>query len=82
VRDLPENVTVEQIRELFEPDLGHRYGEVTKIILLEQKLGPAKRVFGFVHFADHSSAMKAIEKVEKYAFWNRELSIFLAKHFE
>jgi len=68
VCDLPENVIVEQMRELFESDLEHRYGEVTKVFLLEQKLGPAKRIFGFFHFADHSSAIRASEKTHKYAF--------------
>jgi heterogeneous nuclear ribonucleoprotein R len=61
VRNLPENVTEEQLRELFG-----RHGEVTKVVLLEQKPGQPKRDFGFVHYADHSSAMKAIEKTEKY----------------
>lgn len=74
VRNLPENVTEEQLRELFG-----RHGEVTKVVLLEQKPGQPKRDFGFVHYADHSSAMKAIEKTEKYTLEDRELSVSLAR---
>ena len=59
--NFPKNVTEEQVKELFG-----RHGEVTKVILLEQKLGQPKHDFGFVHYADHSNAIKAIEKTEKY----------------
>jgi len=59
VRKLPENVTEEQLRELFG-----RHGEVTKVVLLEQKPGQPKRDFGFVHYADHSSAIKAIPRIQ------------------
>lgn len=74
VRNLPENVTEEQLRELFG-----RHGEVTKVVLLEQKPGQPKRDFGFVHYADHLSAIKAIEKTEKYVLEDRELSVSLAR---
>eukprot|EP01018_Ginkgo_biloba_P010827 Gb_14828 [translate_table: standard] len=74
VRNLPDNVTEEQLRELFQ-----RHGEVTKVVLLEPKPGQPKRDFGFVHFADHDSAMKAIEKTEKYELDGRELETSLAK---
>uniref|UniRef100_A0A0D6R040 RRM domain-containing protein n=1 Tax=Araucaria cunninghamii TaxID=56994 RepID=A0A0D6R040_ARACU len=74
VRNLPESVTEEQLKELFG-----RHGEVTKVVLLEQKPGQAKRDFGFVHFADHATAMKAVEKTEKYELEGRELTVSLAR---
>ena len=61
MHNFPKNVTEEQLKELFG-----QHGEVTKVILLEQKPGQPKHDFGFVHYADHSNAIKAIEKIEKY----------------
>ena len=61
MHNLPENVTKEQLKELFG-----RHGEVTKVLLLEQNPGQPKCDFGFVHYDDHSNAIKAIEKIEKY----------------
>lgn len=63
-------MTEEQLRELFG-----RHGEVTKVVLLEQKPGQPKRDFGFVHYADHSSAIKAIEKTEKYVLEGKEKEV-------
>lgn len=61
VRNLPDTATQEQVWKLFE-----RHGEITKVMLPQSKPGQQKRDFGFVHFADRSSALKAIEKTEKY----------------
>ncbi|RWW68416.1 hypothetical protein BHE74_00024056 [Ensete ventricosum] len=47
VKNLPENVSSERLKELFE-----RNGEVTKVVLPPAKAGQGKRDFGFVHFAD------------------------------
>lgn len=74
VRNLPENATQEQVWKLFE-----HHGEITKVMLPPSKPGQLKRDFGFVHFADRSSALKAIEKTEKYVLEGRELETSLAK---
>eukprot|EP00252_Welwitschia_mirabilis_P003252 TRINITY_DN13342_c0_g3_i1.p1 TRINITY_DN13342_c0_g3~~TRINITY_DN13342_c0_g3_i1.p1 ORF type:complete len:497 (+),score=157.68 TRINITY_DN13342_c0_g3_i1:312-1802(+) len=74
VRNLPENVTEEQLRDLFK-----QHGEITKIVLMDQKPGQPKRDYGFVHFAEHSSAVKAAEKSEKYELDGKELSVSLAR---
>ena len=55
VKNLPESVTSEKLKELFE-----QHGEITKVVL------PSKRDFGFVHFAERSSALKAVKATEKY----------------
>lgn len=60
LKNLPENVTPEKLRELFE-----RHGEVTKVVLPPAKAGQ-KRDFGFIHFAERSSALKAVKGTEKY----------------
>ncbi|GLJ31291.1 hypothetical protein SUGI_0627750 [Cryptomeria japonica] len=74
VRNLPDDVTEEQLKDLFG-----RHGEVTKVVLLEQRPGQAKRDFGFVHFNDHATALKAVEKTEKYELEGRELTVSLAR---
>ena len=61
VRNLPENATQEHLWKLFE-----KHGEITKVMVPPSKPGQQKRDFGFVHFAERSSALKAIEKTEKY----------------
>ncbi|RZR86173.1 hypothetical protein BHM03_00013319 [Ensete ventricosum] len=61
VKNLPENVSSERLKELFE-----RNGEVTKVVLPPAKAGQGKRDFGFVHFADRSSALKAVKATEKF----------------
>lgn len=61
VKNLPENVSSERLKELFECN-----GEVTKVVLPPAKAGQGKRDFGFVHFADRSSALKAVKATEKF----------------
>ncbi|GLJ05197.1 hypothetical protein SUGI_0013450 [Cryptomeria japonica] len=68
VSNLPENVTEEQMRELFSP-----HGEITKVLLF-----PLKN-YGFVHFAEHPSALKAIDKSEKYVIEGHELIASMAR---
>jgi heterogeneous nuclear ribonucleoprotein R len=61
VRNLPEKVTHEQLWKLFE-----KHGDITKVMLPPSKPGQLKRDYGFVHFAERSSALKAIAETEKY----------------
>ena len=61
VKNLPEGVTSEKLKALFE-----RHGEVTKVVLPPSKTGQNKRDFGFIHFAERSSALKAVKGTEKY----------------
>lgn len=70
VRNLPDSVTEEQLQKLF----GH-HGEVTKVVLPSSKPGQAKRDFGFVHFSDRASALKAIEKTEVYELEGKHLLV-------
>ncbi|KAH7443544.1 hypothetical protein KP509_02G039700 [Ceratopteris richardii] len=74
VRNLPESATQEQLSRLFE-----HHGEITRVMLPQSKPGQAKRDFAFIHFADRNSALKAIEKSEKYVLDGRELETSLAK---
>ncbi|XP_010940959.1 heterogeneous nuclear ribonucleoprotein Q [Elaeis guineensis] len=73
LKNLPENVTPEKLRELFE-----RHGEVTKVVLPPAKAGQ-KRDFGFIHFAERSSALKAVKGTEKYEIDGHVVDVALAK---
>ncbi|XP_068656312.1 heterogeneous nuclear ribonucleoprotein Q-like [Aristolochia californica] len=74
VKNLPKNVTQDQLMPLFE-----RHGEITKIVLPPAKAGQEKSRFGFVHYAERSSAMKALKNAEKYELEGQVLYCSLAK---
>ncbi|XP_072968949.1 heterogeneous nuclear ribonucleoprotein Q [Typha angustifolia] len=73
VKNLPENITKEKIKEIFE-----RHGEITKVVLPPAKAGQ-KRDFGFIHFAERSSALKAVKGTEKYEIDGHVVEASLAK---
>ncbi|XP_010267419.1 PREDICTED: heterogeneous nuclear ribonucleoprotein Q isoform X2 [Nelumbo nucifera] len=74
VKNLPDNTTPEQLKELFQ-----HHGEVTKVVLPPAKAGQSKRDFGFIHFAERSSALKAVKETEKYELDGNVLDVSLAK---
>lgn len=61
VKNLPKNITQDQLKQLFE-----HHGKITKVVLPPAKSGQEKSRIGFVHFAERSSAMKALKNTEKY----------------
>ena len=61
VKNLPKNVTQEQLKKLFE-----HHGKITKVVLPPPKSGQEKNRIGFVHFAERSNAMKALKNTERY----------------
>lgn len=61
VKNLPKNITQDQLKNLFD-----HHGKITKVVLPPAKAGQEKSRFGFVHFAERSSAMKALKNTEKY----------------
>ncbi|KAJ6801946.1 heterogeneous nuclear ribonucleoprotein R-like isoform X1 [Iris pallida] len=73
VKNLPKDVTENQLKKLFE-----YHGEITKVILPPAKSGQEKR-YGFVHFAERSTAMKALQNTEKYELDGDVLECSLAK---
>lgn len=74
VKNLPSNATNEKLKELFE-----RHGEVTKVVLPPAKAGQSKRDFGFIHYAERSSALKAVKETETYEIDGQILDVALAK---
>ncbi|KAL5830835.1 hypothetical protein ACOSQ4_016189 [Xanthoceras sorbifolium] len=74
VKNLPKNVTQDQLKKLFE-----HHGKITKVVLPPAKSGQEKNRIGFVHFAERSSAMKALKNTEKYELDGQVLEASLAK---
>ncbi|XP_015055735.1 heterogeneous nuclear ribonucleoprotein Q [Solanum pennellii] len=73
VKNIPENTATEQLKELFQ-----RHGEVTRVVMPPAKVG-GKRDFGFVHYAERSSALKAVKDTETYEVNGQMLEVVLAK---
>ncbi|KAK2380085.1 heterogeneous nuclear ribonucleoprotein Q [Trifolium repens] len=74
VKNLPKNVTQEQLKKLFE-----HHGKITKVVLPPPKPGQEKNRIGFVHFAERSNAMKALKNTERYELEGQNLECSLAK---
>ncbi|KAE9620611.1 putative RNA recognition motif domain-containing protein [Lupinus albus] len=74
VKNLPKNVTQEQLKKLFE-----HHGKITKVVLPSAKSGQEKNRIGFVHFAERSNAMKALKNTETYELEGQILECSLAK---
>lgn len=71
MKNLPKDITQDRLRQLFE-----HHGKVTKVVLPPAKAGHERSRFGFVHFAERSSAMKALKNTEKYEIDGNFLSSF------
>ncbi|CAN6466383.1 unnamed protein product [Victoria cruziana] len=74
VKNLPDGITQEKLKELFE-----RHGEITRVVLPPAKPGQTKRDHAFIHFAERSSALKAVNETEKYEFEGQVFEASLAK---
>ncbi|PIA34861.1 hypothetical protein AQUCO_03700259v1 [Aquilegia coerulea] len=74
VKNLPGNATTEKLKDLFQ-----RHGEVTKVVLPPAKAGQSKRDFGFIHYAERSSALKAVKNSETYEIEGQILDVSMAK---
>lgn len=74
VKNLPRDITQDRLRRLFE-----HHGKITKVVLPPAKQGHEDSRFGFVHFTDRSSAMKALKNTEKYEINGQVLDCSLAK---
>ncbi|KAI4334229.1 hypothetical protein L6164_018945 [Bauhinia variegata] len=74
VKNLPKNITQDQLKKLFE-----HHGKITKVVLPPAKSGQERNRIGFVHFAERSSAMKALKNTERYELEGQVLECSLAK---
>ncbi|KAJ9695088.1 hypothetical protein PVL29_010539 [Vitis rotundifolia] len=74
IKNLPKYMTQDQLRELFG-----QHGKITKVVIPPAKAGQENCRFGFVHFAERSSAMKTLKNTEKYEIDGHILECSLAK---
>ncbi|KAL5545827.1 hypothetical protein UlMin_005514 [Ulmus minor] len=74
VKNLPKDITQDRLRTLFE-----HHGKITKVVVPPAKPGQEQSRYGFVHFSDRSSAMKALKNTEKYEIDGQVLDCSLAK---
>ncbi|KAL3646875.1 hypothetical protein CASFOL_009419 [Castilleja foliolosa] len=74
VKNLPRDITQDQLKDLFD-----RHGKITKVVLPPAKPGQEKSRYGFVHFEERSSAMKALKNTEKYEIDGQVVECSLAK---
>ncbi|KAL5096238.1 hypothetical protein RYX36_000565 [Vicia faba] len=63
VKNIHENVTTYQLKDLFQ-----RHGEVKKVVMPPGKAG-GKHDFGFIYYAERSSALKFVKEIEKYEIY-------------
>lgn len=74
VKNLPKNVTQDQLKKLFD-----HHGTITKIVLPPAKPGQERNRIGFIHFTNRSSTMNALKNTEKYELDGQVLECSLAK---
>ncbi|CAN0897137.1 Heterogeneous nuclear ribonucleoprotein Q [Linum grandiflorum] len=74
VKNLPKDVTQDELKKLFE-----HHGQITKVVLPPAKQGQENNRIGFIHFAERSCAMEALESTEKYELNGQTLECSLAK---
>ncbi|XP_051114067.1 heterogeneous nuclear ribonucleoprotein Q [Andrographis paniculata] len=74
VKNLPKDITQNQLKELFE-----HHGKISKVVLPPAKPGQENSRYGFVHFVERSSAMKALKNTEKYEIDGQVVECSLAK---
>lgn len=76
VKNLPKDITQDDLKELFD-----HHGKITKVVLPPAKAGQEKSRFGFVHFAERASAMKALKNTEKYEIGGKFYAIVALHSF-
>ncbi|KAL7746466.1 Protein phosphatase PP2A regulatory subunit B [Sorochytrium milnesiophthora] len=69
VKNLPEEATEEQLRELFG-----RYGEITSLMVQHDPDGSSKG-FGFINYADHEAAARAVDDLHDKDFMGKTLYV-------
>lgn len=73
MKNLPENVSSERLKKLFEKN-----GNVTKVVLLPTKFGQGRLDVCFIHFAERSSALKAVKSTGNYEIDGNYLLIYVS----
>ncbi|MBI2452214.1 RNA-binding protein [Candidatus Pacearchaeota archaeon] len=77
VGNLPFSFTDKDLKELFS-----KYGELIEAVVIKDKYSGRSKGFGFVTFADHSAAQKAIAEMNGKESHGRQLKVNEARPME
>lgn len=61
IKNLPRDITQERLKSLFE-----HHGKILKVVIPPAKPGKEDSRYGFVHYAERTSVMKALKNTERY----------------
>lgn len=61
IKNLPRDITQERLKALFE-----HHGKILKVVIPPAKPGKEDSRYGFVHYAERTSVMKALKNTERY----------------
>ncbi|CAH8362606.1 unnamed protein product [Eruca vesicaria subsp. sativa] len=74
IKNLPRDITQERLKALFE-----HHGKILKVAIPPAKPGKEDSRYGFVHYAERTSVMKALKNTERYEIDGHVLDCTLAK---
>lgn len=77
VGNLPFSVGQKELTELFS-----KYGKVEEAVVISDKYSGRSKGFGFVTFAEHSAAQKAIAEMDGKDMQGRALKVNEARPME
>lgn len=72
VRNLPINITESRLGKLFE-----HHGKIIKMIIPHAKDEYQKSRYGFIHFAESSSARRALDDTKIHEIDGRSFHLYL-----
>lgn len=61
IKNLPRDITQERLKALFD-----HHGKILKVVIPPAKPGKEDSRYGFVHYAERTSVMKALKNTERY----------------
>uniref|UniRef100_A0A1J3G7A1 Heterogeneous nuclear ribonucleoprotein Q n=1 Tax=Noccaea caerulescens TaxID=107243 RepID=A0A1J3G7A1_NOCCA len=74
IKNLPRDITQERLKALFD-----HHGKILKVVIPPAKPGKEDSRYGFVHYAERTSVMKALKNTERYEIDGHMLDCTLAK---
>ncbi|KAG7560616.1 RNA-binding domain superfamily [Arabidopsis thaliana x Arabidopsis arenosa] len=74
IKNLPRDITQERLKALFE-----HHGKILKVVIPPAKPGKEDSRYGFVHYAERTSVMRALKNTERYEIDGHMLDCTLAK---
>ena len=76
IKNLPYTLTQEELKRHFAP-----LGDITQVLVIEDRETKRSRGFGFITFATEASAQNAIDTMNGQLLEGRRLQVSLARPF-